>query len=45
MQGKGFDADFDKRLIHIRSNVKVIIRSQAREKATNKKSTQSTEKK
>ncbi len=38
MQGVGFDADFDKRLVHIREKVKVIIRSQARERAANTKS-------
>lgn len=37
MQGVGFDADFDKRLVHIRSKVKVIIRSQARERAAESK--------
>ncbi len=35
LQGVGFDADFDKRTVHIRSKVKVIIRSQARERAAN----------
>lgn len=45
LQGKGFDADVNKRLIHIRSNVKVIIRSLAGKKPANKNTTQSTEKK
>ncbi len=45
MQGVGFDADFNKRIIHIREKVKVIIRSQERMKDNNSENKKSTEKK
>lgn len=43
LQGVGFDADFDNRTVHVRSKVKVIIRSQARERAANTKQNTTTQ--